>query len=324
MSTILETYKPCNKIGPCDVWDIANRASAMSVEQGREIEQAWMKIPRKYTGGITRISIKRRRWTSASGGSYYGRSASVNLSLGMGLSSVLCHEVHHHMFRTKYNEKQLIMWCRGVRQIMIFCGKSPTRYSDTYNFSRSAQYHKKISNEIIKFKKQMDKGKYTINMCFSEYATLKRSLKLRYDTIDDDMMHTIKSKYDGLSDSDKMQMSQVTLDGLRNIERDATNSVEYTAKFYSESHAETGAYIYEEESMRRRADLYKPTNSKWDHRVNDDVIDAYVNLYKKCFENDWENNEDSILNCEWIRGVMFSNWLTNTLGQSDTTLLPII
>ena len=126
-------------------------------------------------------------------------------------------------------------------------------------------------------------------MCFFEYSTLKRNLKLRSNARDESMVPLIEEEYNRLSDSEKTQMPQITLGELRRLETNAMDNVEYEDELYSEAHAEAGAHIYEEESLRQRVGLYNPEELECDHRVNDDVIDAYVELYKKCFGDDLEN-----------------------------------
>lgn len=60
-------------------------------------------------------------------------------------------------------------------------------------------------------------------------------------------------------------------------------NIKYSSLFYDEVHSEVGTFINAEESMRARANFYNPNNPEWDQRINDDVIDKYVDLYHKVF-----------------------------------------
>ena len=54
--------------------------------------------------------------------------------------------------------------------------------------------------------------------------------------------------------------------------------------FYNESHSETGSFIHAEKAMRERASFHDTKRLKWDHRINEEVIDKYVELYKEVFD----------------------------------------
>ena len=54
--------------------------------------------------------------------------------------------------------------------------------------------------------------------------------------------------------------------------------------FYNESHSETGSYIYAEKSMRDFATALGCRYAEYRQRINEDVIDKYVTLYKKVFQ----------------------------------------
>ena len=55
--------------------------------------------------------------------------------------------------------------------------------------------------------------------------------------------------------------------------------------FFNESHSETGSYIYAEKSMKDCESIYHPSQ-KHDPRINNNVIDRYVALYKRVFKSD--------------------------------------
>ena len=146
--------------------------------QKKELDDAWRIIPKKITDGISTLKFRAGDNILGAGGRYTLNDTSLNMSVGgAGVSSVLHHEVHHHMWWTKRTPERLSKWTDGVKKIMEKYKQSPTKYSDSYGKVKGVAKLKKIESKISKYWAALDTGEFTIEQCIPEYQEKKKMLE---------------------------------------------------------------------------------------------------------------------------------------------------
>lgn len=285
--------------GSGQIWSKSNLPLDISAAQQKELELAWVGIPKKYTDGISALRIMIGCGNAASG-SYNSIGNYVNVRVGnidgVGAASVLYHEVHHHLWYTKRTYVQLDEWRTGVLKIMSDHDMSPTRYSDTFAPKRELKRLEKMRVDLSKHRKDMDSGRITIELCYPTYKKLKRTIsadirwaRKTYREVSDvtrrmeTKLYEMKAEYDSLSDAGRMQKAKINYKEKEGKISEHVSETCYREIFFNEAHSETGSYIHAEKSMRERSALYNPKHPKWDHRINEGVIEKYVALYRQVF-----------------------------------------
>ena len=294
----MQILSPPVEIGSGNIWDKVDIPQGINPVEKTRLEAAWKDIPKKFTDGINKLTI-RQCDVIVSGGLYTPTADNGNIDIKLGKScdgdSTLHHEVHHHMWRHKRAKNQIILWKIGVDELMKKYGKSPSRYSDSWA-SNQLKIINKLKSDAEKLKIKIDANKININMIFPDYrvsASLLRDIR-RYGVCNELEMvkkaeaetkiTDMKKRFGAMSAEEKMAKAASKHAELEKEYQKWKDRMIYGNDFYDESHSAVGEYIYAEQSTRKRAaTLYVPSWPKYDHRVNDDVIDEYVKLYMKVF-----------------------------------------
>ena len=280
-----------------NIWDRCECPSTLNSMQIREIESAWSSIPKKHTDGISDVNIYHTH--GVSGGLYIPHNTYPNIRLNtgsVGSTSTIHHEVHHHMWETKRSSTEKTKFRKGVRKLMNEYGKSPTHYSDSYGKQVESSHVKKQHQMLAMCGESISNETPTIELAKPDYERFRSIAKknARFKKIssketvynlnrEEARLDRIACEYNSLPDKEKMNLVRKNHARLKE-KLDAAGPAKYTEIFYNEVHSEVGAYINAEDSMRTRANLYNSKKPKWDHRINDDVIDKYIDLYRNVFE----------------------------------------
>lgn len=282
------------------MWLKTTASSKISEQQKKELDDTWRSIPKKFTDGISTLKLMPKSNFIVAGGKYFSGNSQLNMTVaGPGVSSVLHHEVHHHMWWKKRMPEQLSKWTTGAEKIMAETGLSPTKYSDSYGKISGGAKLKKVDSEIDKYWAAFDTGSFTIEQCIPEYKEKEKKLKAHKRwlekanrSIDDDdtvrrwelELKLAKDRFNRYDYDEKKQMADQRFKLLEEARYITADKAKRKEIFYNESHSETGSYIHAEKAMRERASKYNPERPKWDHRINEEVIDKYVALYKEVFD----------------------------------------
>ena len=278
------------------IWDYA-KIPDISVKQRKGLEKAWSATPQRYTQGIKKLEIEKGSHGTYTGGMYRKNTRHLTVVIKSHKDSsgpnVLCHEIHHHVWFHMRTSKEKDDWIKGVLEIVMETGMSPTRYSDSF-MPRS-------TFEFVRYSNKMNKGVISIDMCYPKYDIMKNRLRWnieefantkrfrkirRYVYIDriNNALKIMKQRYDSLSKEEKLQLVK-----NNHAEMKYTLRGHYLLRglFFDESHSETGSYIYAEKSMKDCESAYHHAHEQeYDSRINNNVIDRYVALYKRMFTFD--------------------------------------
>lgn len=282
--------------GSGNIWDRCACPSTLNSIQIREIESTWSLIPKKYTDDLNAVHITQIK-SRGCGGLYNITTQEVELRVGgVGASGTLLHEVHHHMWYTKRTPDQISKWKAGVDKIMEKHGLSPTKYSDSYGYVTGVEKLKELNAKIEEYQNAVETNNIQMEFCFSDYADAKKIIsaddirRAKNNKEPSAAMISMQERTMRAEESFKSKTNEEKRDMIfekLDIMEEKRQEAEYTATrkeiFYNESHSETGAFVFAEESERAVSNLYDPKNPKWDARINDDVIDKYVDLYLEVF-----------------------------------------
>lgn len=255
--------------------------SDLSEKEREELEEVWHKIPTKFTSGIDNLTIEANT-SKVSGGEH--TDGLIRVFLGIGSGSSLAHEIHHYMWFYKRTPNQQEKWKYGVRKIIQKYGKTPTKYSDSFHQVELNDII--IGEEKLKQLKTKNKKNIDINLILGVDKALKWYDK-RISLSGYNNIQMNEKTYTSLSDDIKIKtINELKYKHVEDVLE--LYDMFYNTNLYNESHSEVGAFIYAKESMIKRAECYDPKIPEWDHRINYDVIDKYVELYEEVFGIDYE------------------------------------
>ena len=295
--------------GSGQIRDRAYIASNIKPDRLSELEDAWRRIPESHTEHIKKLIILNDT-SPVSGGNFNIIDDIVKIFVGShdtksGVSATLHHEVHHNMWKHVRTPEQKYDWDRGVFDIMLRTGESPTKYSDsfipsTYEFEKIMKHY----NKMLRY--EYHTNLKTISDCYPEYDDLTASLKSDKCYIQNwidrvicpvsrnqmsakrEKIKCIEDKFNGLTDEDKMLLIKEN-HAVMQDELDACFYILQQSQVFNESHSEIGAFIYAEKPMRMRASMFEK-NIPGDQSINEYVIGMYVDLYKCVFGTDTRTN----------------------------------
>lgn len=201
------------------IWDYIKTLD-ISIKQLKDLEKAWSATPKRYTQGIKKLEIEKvGSHETYTGGIYRKNTRHLTVVIGSYKDpsgpGVLCHEIHHHIWFHMRTSKEKDDWIKGVLEIVMETGMSPTRYSDS--FIPRGTY------KFIEYSNKMNKGIISIDICYPKYDIMKNRLRWnilefanakrfrkirRYVYIDriNNRLKTMKLRYDSLSKEEKLQL----------------------------------------------------------------------------------------------------------------------
>ncbi len=261
-----------------------------------EFKKSWDKIPPAHKEGLSDLVLNTEGedYTTGNYDGWYSHITVTASTSGIGMAAVQRHELQHHRWNAHRTFEEINNWITGAKKIYQETGIAPSAYVKRFeariNPERDLKYRNELTAKVKAYQNMIDNDRYPIRIVYDvDYRIAQIEItqdKLSTGNLGKEDRDFLKASIDGFTEALEKQQDDfdlMAIDAKREVAQTHIRNIrEQLASrflFYNEAHSDVGTYIYQKEDMIAHGNI-QPA-----FQINHEVIDQYVDLYKKVFKD---------------------------------------